>query len=105
MHTRTRNTDYDNTTTATSFHPLLSMIASTTNNDPANYVKYVKEENEILRARIPGQIHTRPVERARLLNLGQVIGRSIEQLMTTVSPAAFYALSRIEIHRLATLEL
>lgn len=76
--------------TAKIFHPLLAMIASATNNELAKYVEYLKEENKILRARVPGQIHTTPEERSRLLKLGKVIGRAIEELITIVSPATFY---------------
>ena len=72
------------------FHPLLALIASATNNELAKYVEYLKEENKILRARIPGQIHTRPSERERLVKFGKVIGRAIEELTTIVTPATFY---------------
>jgi putative transposase len=82
--------------TAKIFHPLLAMIASATNNELAKYVEYLKEENKILRARIPGQIHTKPEERARLLKFGKVIGRAIEELMTIVSPSTFYRWVRDE---------
>jgi len=76
--------------TAKIFHPLLALIASATNNELAKYVQYLKEENRILRARIPGQVHTKPAERERLLKFGKLIGRAIEELMTIVSPATFY---------------
>ena len=78
------------------FHPLLALIASATNNELAKYVEYLKEENKILRARIPGQIHTKPEERERLLKFGKVIGRAIEELMTVVSPSTFYRWVREE---------
>ena len=35
------------------FHPLLALIASATNNELARYVEFLKEENKILRARVP----------------------------------------------------
>ena len=47
------------------FHPLLALIASATNCELARYVEFLKEENRILRSRIPGQIHTKPEERSR----------------------------------------
>ena len=72
------------------FHPLLALIASATDKELAKYVQYLKEENKILRARIPGQIHTRPAERERLLKFGKPLGRAIEELMTVVSPKTFY---------------
>jgi len=78
------------------FHPLLALIASATNNELARYVEYLKEENKILRARIPGQIHTRPEERERLLKFGKVIGRAIEELITIVIPSTFYRWVRDE---------
>ena len=72
------------------YHPLLAMIASATNNELAKYVEYVKAENKILRARIPGQIHTKPEERERLLKLGKPLGKAIESLITIVTPGTFY---------------
>ena len=53
--------------TAKIFHPLLALIASASNNELAKYVEFLKEENKILRARIPGQVHTKPDERSRLI--------------------------------------
>ena len=72
------------------FHPLLALIASASDKALARYVEYLKEENKILRARIPGQIHTKPEERKRLLELGKPLGRAIEELITIVSPKTFY---------------
>jgi hypothetical protein len=42
------------------FHPLVAMIASATENELAKYVEYLKAENRILRARIPGEIPCYP---------------------------------------------
>ena len=72
------------------FHPLLALIASASDKELAKYVQYLKEENKILRARIPGQIHTRPAERERLLKFGKPLGRAIEELITIVNPKTFY---------------
>ena len=49
------------------FRPLLALIASAADRELAMYIEYLKEENKILRARIPGQIHTKPSERERLM--------------------------------------
>ena len=57
--------------TAKIFHPLLSMIASASDSEMARYIEFLKEENKILRARVPGQIHTKPDERSRLVKLGR----------------------------------
>jgi len=72
------------------FHPLLALIASATDKELAKYLDYLKAENKILRARIPGQIHTKREERERLLKYGKALGRGIEELITIVSPATFY---------------
>ncbi len=78
------------------FHPLLAMIASSTSNELAKQVEFLKEENKILRARIPGQVHTTPTERSRLLKLGKALGQAVEELITLVSPATFYRWCREE---------
>lgn len=72
------------------FHPLLALIASVTDRELARYVEFLKEENKILRSRVPGQIHTKPHERERLLKLGKPLGRAIEELLTIISPSTFY---------------
>jgi putative transposase len=82
--------------TAKIFHPLLALIASATDRELAKYVEFLKEENRILRERVPGQIHTKPSERERLLKLGKQLGRAIEELLTIVSPSTFYRWVREE---------
>lgn len=72
------------------YHPLLAMIASATDRELAKYVEFLKEENKILRSRIPGQVHTKPAERERLIKLGKQPGRAIEELITIVAPSMFY---------------
>ena len=72
------------------FHPLLALIASASNNELAKYVEFLKEENKILRARVPGQIHTKPHERSRLVKLGKALGQAIEELITLVASSTFY---------------
>ena len=53
-------------------------------------MRVFNEENKILRARIPVQIHTKPSERERLIKFGKAIGRAIEELITIISPSTFY---------------
>jgi putative transposase len=72
------------------FHPLLALLASVTDRELARYVEFLKEENKILRSRVPGQIRTKPYERDRLLKLGKPLGRAIEELLAIVSPSTFY---------------
>ena len=62
---------------AKSFHPLLALITSGTDHELAKYVEFLKEENKILRARIPGQVHTKPEERRRPVQLGRALGHPI----------------------------
>lgn len=68
------------------FHPLLALIASAADRELAKYIQFLKEENKILRARVPGVIHTRPEERERLIKFGKAVGRAIEELLTIVRP-------------------
>ena len=78
------------------FHPLLALIASSTDRELAKCVQYLKEENKILRARLPRQVHTTYEERNRLLKFGKAVGRAIEELTSIVSPATFYRWVREE---------
>ena len=79
------------TTVAKLFHPFLALIATATDRELAKYLDYLKEENKILRARLPGkQVHTTPTESKRLLRFGKPFGRAIEGLITIVKPATFY---------------
>ena len=78
------------------FHPLLALIASATDRELAKYVEYLKAENKILRARIPGQIHTTTNERQKLIKLCTGIGRAIEELITIVTPTTFFRWLRDE---------
>jgi putative transposase len=72
------------------FHPLLALIASATDSQLRRQVRYLKEENQILRARIPGQVHTLPEERQRLLKFGLPLGPGITELISIVTPGTFY---------------
>ena len=68
-----------------------NVLARSTASDHAlaRYVRYLQEENRSLRDRIPGQIHTRPHERARLLKFGRCLGHAIDELVTIVTPGTF----------------
>ena len=59
--------------------------------------RYLKEELKITRARVPSkQIHTTHAERERLLKFGKPLGRAIEELISIVTPGAFYRWVRDE---------
>jgi len=62
---------------AKSFHPLLAQITSGIDRELAKYVEFLKKENKILRARIPGQVYTKLDERRRPVQLGRALGHFI----------------------------
>jgi len=70
-------------------HPLLALIASSTESEMANYVDYLKTENRILRARLPKKIDTTEAERAKLLKVGKPLGSKVKDLVTIVTPRTF----------------
>ena len=87
---------FDDTRMPAIFHPLLALIASVSDRQLARYVEFLKAENKILRTRIKGQVHTKPDERRRLLQLGKALGQGIEEIITLVTPATFYRWIRDE---------
>ncbi len=74
----------------TLFHSLVTLLATATDCQLRRYIEFLKAENEILRVRLPAEIHTRPAERERLLKFGLHLGKAIEELITIVSPSTFY---------------
>ena len=69
------------------FHPLLYMLACATRQELARQVQYLKEENRVLRAKLPKRITVTPTERRRLVRFGKKLGAGIQELITIVSPA------------------
>ena len=59
-------------------HPLFALLASVTRQDLARQVVYLKEENRILRARLPQRLVATPQERQRLLRLGRRLGPQLQ---------------------------
>jgi len=55
----------------------------------ARQIEFLKEENRILRGRLPGRVVVTPAERARLVRLGRPLGRAVEGLVSIVSPRTF----------------
>ena len=70
-------------------HPLLSLLSSFTRQELARQVAYLKEENRVLRERLPKRIATTEKERRRLLRAGRKLGPQLKQLMTIVSYDSF----------------
>jgi len=71
------------------FHPLLMMLASSTEKELARLVQYLKEENRILRSKLPKRITVTPEERWSLLKFGKPVGQAIKELITIVTPRTF----------------
>ena len=66
-------------------HPLLMMIASATEKELARHVQYLKEENRILRSKLPKRITITARKRQRLLRFGKPVGAAIKELITATS--------------------
>jgi hypothetical protein len=56
------------------FHPLLLLIAKSTDSELARQVEYLKAENQILRKRVTKQLRLDEAEKRRLVKLGQAAG-------------------------------
>lgn len=65
-------------------HPLLSLLASAT-----RQVAYLKEENRLLRARLPKKIVATDKKKRRLLRAGKRLGMQLKELMSMVSYQTF----------------
>jgi len=70
-------------------HPLLALLASATRQDLARQVAYLKEENRILRARLPKRLVATPQEQRRLLTVGRRLGAQLKELISIVSYQTF----------------
>ena len=67
----------------------MTLLATAADSQLRRYIEFPKTENEILRARLPAEVHTRPSERERLLKFGLPLGMAIEELITIVSPSSW----------------
>ena len=70
-------------------HPLLSLLASVTRQELARQVAYLKEENRILRARLPERLVATDREKRRLLRCGRKLGLQLKELISIVSYQTF----------------
>jgi putative transposase len=76
-------------TVRTLYTAMMVLLAKATDRELARMVSYLKEENRILRARLPEHINTTPRERERLLRFGRNLGKAIYSVVTIVSPSTF----------------
>jgi putative transposase len=68
---------------------LLILLTQATDRELARMVRYLKEENRVLRARLPDRINVTRKERNRLLRFGRDLGSAIQEIVTIVSPGTF----------------
>jgi putative transposase len=60
-------------------HPLLFLLARSSHGEMARQIQFLKEENRILRSKLPRRITSTRKERTRLVRLGVPPGPSIER--------------------------
>ena len=70
-------------------HPLFALLASVTRQDLARQVAYLREENKILRSRLPERLVATDSEKRRLLRYGQKLGQQLKELISIVSYQTF----------------
>ncbi|MFM7168413.1 MAG: hypothetical protein ACKO3T_24470 [Planctomycetaceae bacterium] len=68
-------------------HPLFALLASVSRQELARQVACLKEENRILRARLPERLVATPAEKRRLLKFGRNPGVQLRDLISIVSYA------------------
>lgn len=71
------------------YQRFLLLLASATDRELATHVQYLKEENRILRSKLPARITVTPQERQRLVRFGLAVGTAIKELIAIVSPRTF----------------
>ncbi|VAX37966.1 hypothetical protein MNBD_PLANCTO03-1603 [hydrothermal vent metagenome] len=69
--------------------PAIFVTACSTQHQLARQVRFLREENRILRSKLPKRISTTPAERRRLLRFGVPLGDAIKGLISIVQPATF----------------
>lgn len=76
-------------TVRTLYTAMMVLLAKATDRELARMVSYLKEENKVLRARLPKRIEVTQKERERLLRFGRHLGKAIHKVVTIVSPSTF----------------
>jgi putative transposase len=69
--------------------PLFALFTAADDAKLRQAIEYLKEENRILRARLPTQLTLTARERARLIKYGSAVGSAIRHLVTIVSYRTF----------------
>lgn len=71
------------------YRSLLLLFAGSSHKDLARQIRYLKEENEILRGKLPAKITVTRPQRERLLKFGTPLGASLKRLISIVHPDTF----------------
>ena len=69
--------------------PLWMVILNFSENQLAQIIEYLREENKILRGKLPKRITLTDREKARLVKYGKTLGSGIRSVVTIVSPRTF----------------
>src|SRR5215475_14347560 len=69
--------------------PLLVYLSVATDRELARQVQFLREENRILRSKLPERITVTPRERRRLIKYGKGLGKVLKELITIVTPRTF----------------
>src|SRR6185312_2931266 len=75
-------------------HPLFALLASLTRQELARQVAYLKEENRILRSKLPAQVRVTEKERLRLVRVGRKLGIQLKELISIVAYGTFLRWAR-----------
>ncbi len=70
-------------------HPLLVLLTRAFHAQLERENRFLKLENQILRAKIQGRIVPTPEDRARLVRYGRELGSAIKDIISVVTPATF----------------
>ena len=71
------------------FHPLFALLASVTRQDLARQVAYMREENRVLRSKLPKLVSVTEKERNRLVRAGRKLGIKLKELISIVTYGSF----------------
>jgi putative transposase len=65
------------------------LLAAATDRELTRMVEYLKEENRILRSKLPERVPVTAREKQRLVRLGKPLGAAVKDLVTIVCPRTF----------------
>ncbi|MCC6678660.1 MAG: transposase [Phycisphaerales bacterium] len=69
--------------------PLLFVLLSATHDELARQVQFLRAENRMLRARLPGRVRLTEPERRRLVRVGSALGLALREIISIVKYETF----------------